>query len=241
MQKTREYECDRRTKRIFGIVALSLTVLAAGSTLLIKSTAFEPYVYLFWMAAFPVLVFCWAGWLECTLYIRRLKKWGIDTPRSKKGQSIPLVDAESLPGEGKICISSLALSVIAFGVSIGCFAYCVWLVLKYGSLGMFHDVCGAAVMLGLPSLLVWGIIGCLFFHQRRNDLYRHAADPISIKKVRFRPVRSAAVMCILILITWFVLSTARTMTDYVYKSRLEKAWGEQWHSHVGEPVPGDYR
>ncbi|MBR5420555.1 MAG: hypothetical protein IK115_05345 [Lachnospiraceae bacterium] len=232
-----KYKYDKRIRRRLFVASVSLACLAFISALLLLAESLAPYAYLLLVFLIPVDICCWAGWVDSLQYIRRLGKWGIEVPEVKGDQLIPPPLATELPEDGEVCTHSVILAGLAWAVCAGIVIWAFLHVRHFAPLGIGADARFAAAIFGVPLFAAWMIGGLVYFRQRLNSLYRDEADPLTFKKVRTRFVSGCVTISICLLITCFLLHSARTMSDYIYKSRLQAVWEDDWRSHVGEPLP----
>ena len=129
---------------------------------------------------------------------------------------------------------SLILVLICTFIVIGLGIYMVVYLNKWLSLGVYD--CKALAFIQLVIILFWCAGGVFFFIQRSKKHYRDDTVFDPGRKERMGIVKGIVTIALCLLITLAAERIIVSMTDYVYKSRLESIYGDQWRTHVGESL-----
>ena len=237
---------DLRFMRVFAIIITVICGLSILITLLTEALpSLSSYLELYsggalitLLVSFPCALAGWYGYLDALHYLKRLSLWGIAIPYSKDDALIPPADNPELLQEGAVCRSSVILAIAAFIISGGILIAGIVHTLHYTALGVGSDAAAAAMMCHGPLCIAWLIGGVVYFHQRLNEKYRDEADPVPSKKIRSNIFKGSVTILLCLGISLALLSIPKSMSDYIYKSKLQTCYGDrEWRDHIGEPLP----
>lgn len=205
------------------IVLLVIAVLSLGAMFLLfmqEKPGMEILALLLLYEGVGVGIFSLANLISGIGYLGRLKAYGYEVPYNRKDydsklENLPRVketDAKSI--FSKHSILSMYISVIAFLVFM---ALNVLYLLKWKFMG--EDVTAMFILCSI--LHISWIIIALFFRKQSNPLkYRDDVEIDDSRKPRWDIGKAIVNMAILGMISSIAISSANSMTDYVFKTRI---------------------
>ncbi len=234
------YRYDHRDKKIFRIIGITFTVMFIIALLIVSLSdkaadiSFPGIVAVLGGVFFPIPALAgWYAYLDCIMYIKKLKTGGVEVPEDKRLK--PMLDAPPVyPPEVTRNRESLALAGICF-VMAGCMlVHLLFFYLKWDP--RIGDECTFMAFLQLIPALLWAIAGGIFLHQSSPKRYRDDVvfDPGRKERVRF--TKGILLILIMFAITFAAYRAATSITDYVYHTRLRDKFGGDYREHIGEPA-----
>jgi len=243
---------DKTEQKIFLIAALICTPgLPLGLLFLFTEWgAVVPVLYLILMYFSPIVaIAAWFGYLDSRFYFGELEKHGIDLPVHKKNPAeydrfvMQINEAQknftNAPKVEPFEKSSMILAGIAWVIAAGHLLWLFWYAGHFAKLGMGGEI-GFMIFVGLLVTAGWGGGGYFYFRQRSNTLYKNDGDPYPGKKIRANLAKGILTMLVMLCITSAGFRLIYSMTDYVYRSRLQNIYGDDWRDHLGDRVEKSY-
>ncbi|MCR5249060.1 MAG: hypothetical protein K6E50_00480 [Lachnospiraceae bacterium] len=244
-----KYQYDKKDQKLFflgavlfsavsGIALLLLLIDGIGGLIYAKDMSNSSvWSFIALQVALPATLLSWYAYLDCLLYERRLNRWGLELPESKKELLMPPADDPDLLKEGPFDKNSSLLSALCLVVLLGSLIYVFLDIGHFLSLNLGSDALAMGMLFYGPLSIAW-LIGALVYRARRsNNIYRYAADPVPNKKIRQSLPQGLLTILLFLVISIFFLHIPHSMLDYAYKSRLEAVYDGGWREHLGEPLP----
>ncbi|MBR6257148.1 MAG: hypothetical protein IKR23_07180 [Lachnospiraceae bacterium] len=238
-----KFKYDKREQRIFRTCGIVFTVLLAAAFFAARLFDSAADINTIGIIAALLLQFlpipafaCWIGYIDSTVYIKKLEAGGIKVPEDKRLE--PVMEAPPVYDNEQDSRESLALAVICFVIAgmllIHILAYYFHWNVRVGS------ECGVMVFAQAVVMILWCIGGFVYLHQRSAKYYRDDTVFDPGRKVRTGLLKGILTIIIMLAVTAAACAVARSMTRYMYRTRLHDKYGEQWREHDGEPaLPGE--
>ena len=174
----------------------------------------------------------WYGYWESSRYIKKLAEGGVEVPEDKKLD--PVTDKMPVYGDEQDSRESVILAalcgIVAFVTAVIIARYYIrW----YPLIG---KECTFMVSVQLVLLVLWCIGASVYYRQRRKEKFRDKTVFDPSRKERTGLARGILTIVLCVFISAAALRVAESMTDYVYRSRLEMKYGEHYRDHIGEPA-----
>lgn len=174
----------------------------------------------------------WYGYWDSSRYIKKLKEGGIEVPENKKLK--PCTDEVPEYGEEEdsresVVLAMLALIVTALNLILLAVYYLKWKPL------MGNEI--IIMMIARFVLIIFWLIGSrTYWNQRLNEKYRDPGVMDPSRKERTGLAKGILTIVICLVISLALIKCTESMTDYVYRSRLQTRYGEHYREHIGEPA-----
>ena len=238
-----KYKYDKREQRIFKTCGIILTVLLLIAFFTVKvlervadiNTLGVIALLLLYFLPIPVFA-CWIGYIDSTVYIRKLAAGGVEVPEDKRIE--PVMAAPPVYDNEQDSKESLALAVICFIIAGMLLGHILVYYSRWSA--RVGDECSVLVFAQAVVMLLWCAGGFVYLHQRSAKYYRDDTVFDPGRKVRSSLLKGILTIIIMLAVTAVALSVAHSMTRYLYRTRLETKYGEHWREHDGELVlPGE--
>ena len=234
-----KYKYDRRDQKIFRICSIVFSVLLLAALCLAGlleraadiNTAGIIAVVMIYFLPVPTAA-SWICYLDCSIYIKKLAAGGVDVPQDKRLE--PLMPEPPVYENEQDSKESTALAVICFAIA--------GLILIHTLVFFVHwDVrlSGEGTVMAFGQLVVvmlWCVGGFVYLHQRLAKYYRDDTVFDPGRKVRTDLLKGILTIIVMLAITAAVLAVMHSMTRYVYHTRMENKYGDEWREHDGEPA-----
>ena len=238
-----KYKYDKRDQRIFRICAIVFSVLLFAAFCIVRIfdniSDINTFVIiaglLVFMLPIPTLA-SWVGFIDSSVYIKKLAAGGIDVPEDKRLDPVminpPVYDHEQDSRE------SMALAVICFSVAGLSLAHLIVFFIYWNArIGSESSV---MVFVQAVPVILWCVGGFVYLRQRLVKYYRDDTVFDPGRKVRTGLVKGIVTIIIMLALTAAAYAVAHSMTNYVYRTRMYEKYGEHWREHDGEPaLPGE--
>lgn len=174
----------------------------------------------------------WYGYWDSSRYIKKLAEGGIEVPENKKLQ--PYTDIVPKYGEEEESKESVVLAVLGLIVTV------LNLVLLAGYYLKWNPLMGSEIVIMMVArfiLMIFWLIGSMtYWNQRLNERYRDPGVMDPSRKERTGLPKGILTIVICLIISLALIKVTESMTDYVYRSRLQTWYGESYREHIGEPA-----
>ena len=238
-----KYKYDKREQRIFRNCGIVFTVVLFIAFFVVRlfdnaatiNTAGIVAALLVYFLPIPAFA-CWVGYIDSTVYIKKLAAGGVEVPEDKRLE--PVMAAPPVYEKEQDSKESLALAVSCFVIAglllIHILAYYFHWSVRVGA------ECSVPLFIQAVAMLLWCVGGFVYLHQRSVKYYRDDTVFDPGRKVRTDLLKGILTIIIMLAVTAAVCAVAHSMTDYLYRTRLQTQYGEHWREHEGEPVfPGE--
>ena len=183
----------------------------------------------------PIPAFAsWYGYWESSRYIKKMAEGGVEVPENKKLN--PISDKVPEYGDEQDSRESVILALLC-GI-VACVTAVIIALYYIKWYPLIGKECTFMVIVQLIVLILWCIGASVYYRQRRKEKYRDATVCDPARKERTDLARGILTIVICVFISAAALRVAESMTDYVYRSRLEAWYGESYREHMGEPALG---
>ena len=234
-----KYKYDKRDQRIFRICAIVFSVLLFAAFCIVRLfdnlSDINTFVIIAGLLAYmlPIPTFAsWIGFIDSSVYIKKLAAGGIEVPEDKRLE--PAMPQPPVYDREQNSVESLILAVICFaiaGLSLGhIIAFWIHWSVRIGSES------SVMVFVQAVPVILWCVGGFVYLRQRLVKYYRDDTVFDPGRKVRTGLVKGIVTIIIMLALTAAAYAVARSMTNYIYHTRMYEKYGEHWREHDGEPA-----